>query len=260
VLLQLMMVALLLATSALAQSASITINDDRPLYAEGVPFPITGTALPGAVVTISIEKSANGQTTADATGHWTLLWTAPVKTGTWTITATSGGPSATQLLRVQIQGNVQRQPMIEPVITRYGTPEIAHDGYQEMTDRWRIVPPPYELTERPKARPIGKDGATLDPYNQNLIKGDLPFLGKDWFFNFTGISDTLAESRTLPTPSGVSAVKPDSITFFGKDNQNLFTENVIAAFDFFQGDTAFKPIAQRWKATIIGNLNYVHLR
>ena len=85
-----------------------------------------------------------------------------------------------------------------------------------MTDRWRITPPPYELTEKPKGRPIprrvkeilGQEGATLDPYNTNLLKGDLPIFGKDWFLNLTAISDTLAESRTLPTPSGVSAVKP----------------------------------------------------
>ncbi len=254
-------VACLLATSVFAQPAStITINDDQPVYAEGVPFMLTGTSAPGAVIAIAIEKSGNGQTTADTTGHWTLIWTPPVKTGTWTITATSGGVTATQLLRVQLPGNVQRQPIIEPVL-RYGTPEIPHpEAYQEMTDRWRIAPPPYELTEKAKARAIGKNGATLDPYNQNLIKGDLPIFGKDWFFDFTGISDTLAESRTLPTPSGVSAVKPTSITVFGKDNQNLFNENLIASFDLFQGDTAFKPIMQRFKATLIGNLNYVHLR
>jgi hypothetical protein len=251
---------LLLATSAFAQPSSITINDDHPVYAEGVPFMLTGTSLPGAVVTIAIEKSGNGQTTADAAGRWTLLWTPPVKTGTWTITATSGGTTATQLLRVQLPGNVQRQPIIEPTL-RYGTPEIPHpEAYQEMTDRWRITPPPYELTEKPQGRPIGKKGATLDPYNQNLLKGDLPIFGKDWFLDFTGVSDTLAESRTLPTPSGVSAVKPTSITVFGKDNQNLFVQNVIASFDLFEGDTAFKPITQRVKATIIANLNYVHLR
>jgi hypothetical protein len=251
----------LFAASAFAQIAStIVINDDQPVYAEGVPFMLMGTSAPGAVIAIAIEKSGNGQTTADTTGHWTLIWTPPVKTGTWTITATSGGVTATQLLRVQLPGNVQRQTPIVPVM-RYGTPEIPHpDAYQEMTDRWRIAPPPYELTEKAKARAIGKNGATLDPYNQNLIKGDLPIFGKDWFFDFTGISDTLAESRTLPTPSGVSAVKPTSITVFGKDNQNLFNENLIASFDLFQGDTAFKPIMQRFKATLIGNLNYVHLR
>ena len=107
---------LLLATSAFAQQSAITINDDQPVYAEGVPFMLTGTSLPGAIVTIAIEKSGNGQTTADASGHWTLIWTPPVKTGTWTITATSGGVTATQLLRVQIQGNVQRQPIIEPTL------------------------------------------------------------------------------------------------------------------------------------------------
>ena len=267
--LQLAIVAVLFAAPAFAQTNPITINDNRPLYAEGVPFVLIGTSLPGAVITINIEKSGSGQATADDTGRWTLMWTAPVKTGTWTITATSGGVTATQLLRVQIQGNVQRQPMVEPPPPRYGTPEIlSADTYQEMTDRWRITPPPYELTEKPKGRPIpkrlkdliGQEGATLDPYNTNLIKGDLPILGKDWFFSFTGISDTLAESRTLPTPSGVSAVKPTSITIFGKDNQNLFNENVIASLDLFQGDTAFKPIEQRYKVTLIGNLNYLHLR
>jgi hypothetical protein len=250
----------LLTTSVFAQTTAIVINDDQPVYAEGVPFLLMGTSAPGAVIAISIEKSGNGQTTADSTGHWTLAWTPPVKTGTWTITATSGGVTATQLLRVQLPGNVHRQPIIEPVV-RYGTPEIPHpEAYQEMTDRWRIAPPPYELTEPAHGRAIGKRGATLDPYNQNLIKGDFPIFGKDWFFAFTGISDTLAESRTLPTPSGVSAVKPTSITVFGKDNQNLFNENLIASFDLFQGLTAFKPITQRFKATVIANLNYVHLR
>ena len=256
---------LLLATSTFAQPSGITINDDQPLYAEGVPFMLGGTSLPGAVIAITIEQSGNGQTTADQTGHWTLIWTAPVKTGTWTITATSGGVTATQLLRVQLPGNLQRQSSIEPVL-RYGTPELPNpDTYQEMTDRWRITPPPYELTDKPKARAvrkriIDKEGATLDPYNQNLLKGDLPIFGKDWFLNLTAISDTLAESRTLPTPSGVSAVRPGSTGFFGRDNQNLFTETVIASFDLFQGDTAFKPIEQRYKVTLIGNLNYVHLR
>ena len=35
---------------------------------------------------------------------------------------------------------------------------------------------------------------------------------------------------------------------------------MMASFNLFQGDTAFKPITQRYKATLIGNLNYVHLR
>ncbi len=257
---RLVVVAGMLLCAAVAGAQQLTINEDHPVYAEGVPFLITGSAAPQALVTVTVEKSGNGQTVADASGNWNLIWTAPVKTGTWVITATSGGATATQLLRVQLPGNLQRQSGIEAP-PRYGTPEIPHpESYQEMTDRWRITPPPYELTESPHGRAIGKKGATLDPYNQNLLKGDLPVFGKNWFFAFTGISDTLSESRTLPTPSGVSAVKPTSITVFGKDNQNIFNENVILSFDLFQGDTAFKPITQRLKMTVIANLNYVHLR
>lgn len=238
------------ATPALAQS--LTINADQPYYTEGVPFVLTGTAPPATLVTINIEQSGQGQTTSDAAGNWSLTWTAPVKTGTWTITATAAGATATQLLRVQLPGLVVRQPGIERVV-RYGEPEILHpEGYQEMTDRWRIAPPPYELDENSRGR--------LDPYNKNLYKGDLPIFGKDWFFAFTGVSDTLAESRTLPTPSGVSADRPTSFRFFGKDNQNFFAQNVILSFDLFQGLTAFKPITQRIKLTLIGNFTDVRVR
>jgi hypothetical protein len=256
---RLLIASTVLLAAAVAGAQQLVINDDHPVYSEGVPFQITGSAAARALVTITVEKSGNGQTQADANGSWTLIWTAPVKTGTWTITATSGGETATQLLRVQLPSNLQRQSGIEAP-PRYANPEIPHpESYQEMTDRWRITPPPYELTESPHGRAIGKNGATTDPYNQNLLKGDLPIFGKNWFLDFTGISDTLAETRTLPTPSGVSAVKPTSFPFFGKDNQNLFNQNIILSFDLFQGDTAFKPITQRLKLTVIANLNSVHV-
>ena len=101
--------------------------------------------------------------------------------------------------------------------------------------------------------------AFLDPYNKNIYKGDYPIRGNDTFLVFTGISDTLAESRTVPTPSGVSAAEPGSIGFFGRDNQNLFAENVELSFDVFQGLTAFQPVKQRIKATLIANFNRVHV-
>jgi hypothetical protein len=154
------------------------------------------------------------------------------------------------------QSDIQRQPLEPPPEPVYGTIDTEHpESAMEMTDRWRIVPPPYELDEKSKGR--------FDPYNQNVLKGDFPVKVRDFkdvFFVFTGISDTLAESRTLPTPSGVSAVKPGSIGFFGNDNQNVFNQNVILSAELFQGDTAFTPIKQRLKATLIANLNYVHVR
>jgi hypothetical protein len=60
-------------------------------------------------------------------------------------------------------------------------------------------------------------------------------------FVFTGISDTLAEVRSLPTPSGVSAARADSIGFFGKNRQVVFRENLLLRFELYSGDTAFKP-------------------
>src|SRR5439155_10883746 len=149
-----------------------------------------------------------------ADGASQVTWTAPLPTGTYTITTTIGGETMTGLLRVQLPGALPRQFPFEPQRV-YGIPEQLHpENYLEMTDRWRIAPPPYELDENSR----GKG----DPYNKNILKGDYPMHGsKDRFLVLTGISDTLIESRTLPTPSGVSTVRPGSIEFFGDGNQNV---------------------------------------
>lgn len=254
---------LLVALPLLAQAPALTINDDNAVYAEGVPFAISGMAAPGATITLEIANVGKGQTTADTTGRWELIWTAPMKTGTYDLVVTDGTSTATQILRVQEGDNVARQPGFD-VTPRYGKlPEPNPEAVQEMVDRWRIAPPPFELDEKPKARKapgsLGERGATLDPYNQNLLKGDLPIFGKDYFLVLTGISDSLVESRTVPTPSNPSAGRPQSFTFFGENDQGVFVQNLIVSVDLFQGFTAFQPVRQRLKATAIGNFNFVHL-
>ena len=243
-----------LAFFAVPLFASITINNNQPLFTDAIPFVISGTtdATPGASVAVSIESKGSAATTVLPGGTWQLTWSAPLPTGTYTVTASIGSDTATQILRVQLPGNVQRQFPYEPPPV-YGTLDVLHpENFLEMTDRWRIVPPPYELDERSRG--------TFDPYNKNILKGDYPIGGrKDLFFVFTGVSDTLAESRTVPTPSGVSTVRPASIRFFGNDNQSVFNQNVDLSFELFKGDTAFKPIAQRLKATLVANLNYLRV-
>jgi hypothetical protein len=241
----------------------LTINEGNAVYAEGVPFTISGTAAPGSMITITIENIGKGQTTADTTGRWELVWTAPMKTGTYDLNVTDGTATATQILRVQEGDNVARQPGFE-VTPRYGSlPTPNPEAVQEMVDRWRIAPPPYELDEKPMARKLpgelGERGATLDPYNQNLLKGDLPIFGEDTFLVLTGISDTLVESRAVPTPSNPSAGRPQSFTFFGENDQGVFLQSLIVSADVFQGFTAFQPVRQRVKVTAIGNFNFVHL-
>ena len=233
--------------------AFLAVCAHAQIFTDTIPFTMSGTAPAGARVHIEVEGGASGETVADANGNWSLLWTAPLKTGTYDVRITAGGTTTTTLLRVQLPSLLQRQsPFGEPP-PRYGKVEVLHpEAAMEMTDRWRIAPPPYELDENPKHR-------FLDPYNKNIYKGDYPIRGNDTFLVFTGVSDTLAESRTVPTPSGVSAAEPGSIGFFGRDNQNLFAENVELSFDVFQGLTAFQPVKQRIKATLIANFNRVHV-
>jgi hypothetical protein len=251
--------ALLLAIAgsrglAVAQSPETAKPRDlaTPVFTDHIPFVITGTGMPGAPITINVEGHGSATGTVAADGTWSVTWTAPLPTGSYTMTTSAGAESTTRILRVQLPGALPRQVPIETP-RAYAVPEQLHpENYLEMTDRWRIAPPPYELDENSRGR--------WDPYNKNILKGDYPLpVTQNRFLVLTGISDTLAESRTLPTPSGVSAVRPGSIRFFGDDNQNVFNQNVIVSGDVFEGDTAFKPAAQRLKATLIANLNYLHV-
>lgn len=104
--------------------------------------------------------------------------------------------------------------------------EIIPDFFNPITNRWLV--PSY-------ARNI------INPYNQNVLKGDYPIIGNDIFFIFTGISDTLFEFRELPVPAGISTERPGSADFFGRDNQYFIRQNLFLRFELLEGDTAFKP-------------------
>jgi hypothetical protein len=116
--------------------------------------------------------------------------------------------------------------------------------FEPVRDRWRI----------------GYKRNIWDPYNQNILKGDYPIPGtQNLFFVFTGISDTLAEVRSLPIPSGVSAENADSFGFFGDNRQVIFRENLLLRFELYRGDTAFKPPDFLLTITPALNFNYVNL-
>jgi hypothetical protein len=221
------------------------------IYLSEIPGTIGGTtdAPPGTRVEVIIHN-AKAETTVARDGTWSLVWTAPLKTGTYDAKITIGGETTHEIARVQLRGLLPRQSGIAEREPRYADPFPPEPSLQEMTDRWRIVPPPYELDERSRG--------PLDPYNQNILKGDFPFR-EDYFFVLTGISDTTTESRSVPTPSGVSSARPGSFPFFGSDDQSLFVQNVIVSADLFQGDTTFQPVRQRLKMTVVANLNHVRV-
>ncbi|HJR61909.1 MAG TPA: carboxypeptidase-like regulatory domain-containing protein [Vicinamibacterales bacterium] len=128
-------------------------------------------------------------------------------------------------------------------------------------DRWRIDFPAWQRypPEQPGEYPYVR-GRGLDPYDQNVLKGDLPIAGQNLFLVLTATSETPVEFRTLPTPSGVSAERPGSEEFFGGYEQLAVLPSGIFSVELFRGDTAFRPKDWALKITPVLNVNYVNTR
>ena len=92
-----------------------------------------------------------------------------------------------------------------------------------------------------------------------MLKGDYPFWGNDKFLEITATSDTLAETRRLPVPSGVSSRVPNSIDFFGDGKQYLLNQNLILTASIFKGDAGYRPHDWEVRITPVINYNYVQL-
>ncbi len=113
-------------------------------------------------------------------------------------------------------------------------------------DRWRIM------------QALGFKFPHTDPYNQNVLKGDLPIwndpwlkehfpalaerLKPDWFFNLGVVSDTLVEARRLPTPVGpITSSRAGSVDVFGQGRQSTVAQTLIVSLALIKGDTTFRP-------------------
>jgi hypothetical protein len=100
-------------------------------------------------------------------------------------------------------------------------PEAFPTDWVPVPDRWRIVDA------------LGVGGQWWDPYNQNVIKGDRPILGThDWFLDLTGISDSVAELRSFPTPVSIqTSQRPGSLDVFGQADSAVFVQTFIVGAD-----------------------------
>lgn len=184
-----------------------------------------------------------------AGGAFVFTWPEPLPGGAWRVRVTGGGETVERPLLVQPPGRLPRRPLVAPPEPPpRPPPPLAPEDYEATTDRWRIVPPPYEL--------IVPGRGALDPYNQNRWKGDRPLRGDDLFLVLTAVADTLLDGAMLPTPSGVSMERPGDPGFFGSDRQRLGNELWLVSADLFRGDTAFVPPAWRVKGTLAWNLNH----
>jgi hypothetical protein len=241
-----------------SSTPTLVINRGLPIYTSDVSPRLhgTSTAAKGSRVVAMIGKTT-ASTVVLEKGTWILDWPEVLPAGNYklivTVTDANGTTtSATQTITVSGPGRAVRRPLLSPPDEFNPVPldESAEADFQATTDRWRIIPPPYEVNVK---------GSLWDPYNQNVLKGDYPVWGQNVFLNLTGSWDTLVEVRKTPVPSGPSSERAGSAQFLGNDTQFLLNQNFILSADLFKGDTAFKPFDWRAKFTFIGNINYANV-
>jgi hypothetical protein len=150
-------------------------------------------------------------------------------------------------------------PPVDPAQVPAPLPEVRRETLP-VPDRWRIM------------QALGFKSPWFDPYNQNVLKGDLPVanepwlrehfpgladkLAPDWFVNLGAVSDSLGEARRLPTPVGPqTTLQPGSVDVFGRGKQSTLSETLIVSMALIKGDTTFKPPDYEFRIVPAFNLN-----
>ena len=130
-----------------------------------------------------------------------------------------------------------------------GREEPLFPDFDPLPDRWRIEPPPYELTV---------PGSIWDPYNQNPLKGDYPLPGFQTIFpRITLASKTVIEGRRFPIASGVSTENPNEFNFFGSPDSVEVDEKIAARLELIKGATAYKPFDWQFLVEGVADVNSV---
>ncbi len=150
----------------------------------------------------------------------------------------------------------------DPSPTATPPPALSIDG-REVRDRWRIEYPEYDRYGDRGAR--GRDipfrrGRWYNPYDQSVIKGDLPVIGNDVFMVLSAVSTTNVEIRRVPASTALSSADPDSNNFFGRPENFFFNQTVQVSFEMFKGQTTFQPRAWAFKISPTFNINYLNAR
>ncbi|MGQ0627535.1 MAG: hypothetical protein ACT4PL_05465, partial [Phycisphaerales bacterium] len=153
----------------------------------------------------------------------------------------------------------------------YPMPRMVSEAAVPVPDRWRIGWPTWDRYNRQAKGdslfmnswggdiPFTK-GDLLNPYDRNVLKGDYPIIGNEYFLNLTAISDSFMQYRRNPTPSGNNAQNPGSFDIFRDGRQLVLNQNIILDAIFSKGYTAFRPVDYLLKVTPVFNANYVRLQ
>jgi hypothetical protein len=141
------------------------------------------------------------------------------------------------------QPDVEPPPTAPPACdpTRLAPPSADQLPAPQATNRWRIIDQ------------LGHPANLANPYEtNNVVKGDRPVFGGDWFFAGTATVNSLLESRRLS--SGAPAGGDPSTArqqFF--DSQTASIDTVL-----YKGDTVFRPPDYQLRFTPV--LNYSSTR
>ncbi len=128
-------------------------------------------------------------------------------------------------------------------------PEDA--DFMIVQDRWRVgVPEDPRFTK----------GNLINPYRQNVLKGDYPLIGNEIFMNLGLVIEGNVDIRRQPVPQDISSFNPGGFEFFGRGRQDAISGIMSVSFDLFKGDASFKPVDWRFKVTGIGNFNFLNTR
>jgi len=136
------------------------------------------------------------------------------------------------------------EPDKEPVDPKAAARPSGPDR-REARDRWRFQFPEYDRYGDKGARgrdiPFRTSNSWYNPYDRNVLKGDFPVIGNDYFMILSGVSTTGVEIRRTPSGNNVSSHDPNSNNFFGRPESFSVNETVQLSFEFFKGETVFRP-------------------
>jgi hypothetical protein len=149
-------------------------------------------------------------------------------------------------------------PPTPPPVRPTGPITTGNAEFVPIPDRWRLEFPQWQRYPEDSETPFVRNRG-LDPYDQNVLKGDLPIAGENLFLNLTFVSETPFEFRKVPTPTGFSTERAGSENdlFFGEGEQYSVGPTGVFSFELFHGSTAFKPRDWAIRITPVFNLNYV---
>ena len=126
-------------------------------------------------------------------------------------------------------------------------------------DRWRLGFVPWKrynagVVDQPYETPTPY---LWDPYQQSVLKGDLPVIGQDIFLDLTASAETVTDFTKVPTGSGVSTAVPGEYNFYGHSEQLDMQNNFAFSMNLFEGETVFRPVTWALKLEPIFNVNYL---